>query len=107
MESERIVITLYHSNYVGTMMVLLIPFSYVGFHREKTYVWRGICLVSLTGMMMCLYGSQSRAGIVALAIIAVLAFFFAVFQRKQNRKHAHVNVTDQKKKPTTDLVHSK
>lgn len=85
-ESERIVITLYHSNYVGTMMVLLIPFSYVGFHREKTCVWRGICLVSLTGMMMCLYGSQSRAGIFALAGVASLAFLFAVFQRKQNRR---------------------
>lgn len=85
-ESERIMITLYHSNYVGSMMILLMPICYAGFHIEKGYVWRSIYIASLIGSLMCLYGSQSRTGIISLLVIAILAFVFSFVHAKQNRR---------------------
>ncbi len=75
--SSRIYMTLYHADYVGVYLAMMLPLVLSGFVTESGMVWKGIFLVSLALDAVCLLASQSRSGIAA-SITGLLLFGFTL-----------------------------
>lgn len=87
-EPGRVYTSLYNPNYVGSYVALILPALitlFITTKFEKKAIWKHICYVLLfVSLLICLFASQSRAGILALGGLAVI---FAVFMRKHLFKH--------------------
>lgn len=84
-DSSRIILTLYHADYVGSMMVLLIPMCCAGAVRESSLLWRILYIAAVVGNAICLFGSQSRTGMIALLVGTVITFVLRVIVEKDRR----------------------
>lgn len=82
-EAGRIYLSQYNPNYVGGLAVMIIMvFGVLAlFVKEKK---RWLFAIAAAGMMMCLLGSQSKNGIIALGVCMVLML---VFFRKKLKKY--------------------
>lgn len=76
-EGNQVYSTLFNSNYIGSYAVLCAPlvvvstcFAWKKKKRNYTAVIGGAFL--FVALMLCLFGSQSRAGILILAVLALL-----------------------------------
>lgn len=71
-EAGRVYMTFFNPNYVGTFVVLVMPILLtLAFHHKKlshTIFLLALCI----GFVFCLLGSQSRSGIIAIAVSALL-----------------------------------
>ena len=84
-EDTYIYSTLQNPNYVGSYTVLLIPvaFAFIAFSKKPYLKAGGAVLVGL--LMLNLFGSRSRAGLVGIFVIVVIAvvlFRKAIFKKK-------------------------
>ena len=66
--------TLYNPNYVGSYVAMYIPLMLIGFVRNKKIWKRVVCGITLVGLLVMLFASQSRTGLVALVVCAVVMF---------------------------------
>lgn len=85
--THMVYLTLYHWNYVGSYLALMIPLMVaLGIHyyrkREKKY-WI-LCLICFYMSVISLCGSQSRTGMIGLGVTAIL---FSISYRKMVRRH--------------------
>ena len=78
--SSRIYLTLYHADYVGVYLSMMLPLIVSGLMTESGKVWKGIYFISLVLDLISLFGSQSRSGILA-AIIGCLFFGASMFAK--------------------------
>lgn len=83
-DGKRMILTLYHADYVGTMMTMLVPMCLTGAFYEKKRFWRILYVVAAIGCLMCLLGARSRAGLLALCVSGLLMF---VLRLVINPKH--------------------
>ncbi len=87
-EPGRVYASLYNSNYVGSYVALIVPVLitlFVTTKFEKKTIWKHVCyILLLISLLVCLFASQSRSGILALGGLAVV---FAIFARKHLLKH--------------------
>ncbi len=82
-EAGRIYLSQYNPNYVGGLAVMIImPFSMLGLFMKERKRW--IFVLGSLGMLMCLMGSQSKNGIIALVLSVILML---VFLRKKIKKY--------------------
>ena len=81
----RAILTLYHADYVGSMMVLLIPMCCAGALHESSRVWRILYIVAAIGNVVCLFGAQSRSGIIALLCSAFVVLLMRIITDKKRR----------------------
>lgn len=85
-KDKRIYLTLYNSNYVGVMTVMLMPLLFVGMLVEKTK-WMKICFgVALIGTLGCLIASGSRTAMFIMAIIVVTSCILVIVRSQKYRK---------------------
>lgn len=80
-EGNLVYSTLFNSNYIGSYVVLCAPVVFVSvlfaWKKEKKNYFGIIGGAALfAALMLCLFGSQSRAGILILAGLAVLMLLF-------------------------------
>lgn len=68
--------TLYNPNYVGTYVAMYVPLLLAGIGIYKKNWIKAACGVSALGLMVMLFASRSRTGLVAVAAVAVVAAFF-------------------------------
>ena len=84
-EKTAVYSTLSNTNYVGSYVPLLIPIAAISFVCFKKPFLK-ICSALLTVILViCLFGSRSRAGLVGLVIailVSVILFRKAIFKRK-------------------------
>lgn len=82
-ETGRVYLSQYNPNYVGGLAVMIIlPFGALAlFEKEKK---RWLYALAAAGMFLCLLGSQSKNGIIALVLSVVLML---VFFRKKVKKY--------------------
>jgi len=79
-ELNRVYLTLSNSNYVGVYTAMMIPILICLIYFSKK-VWKtGLYIITLAGMTICLVGSKSKAGIVAVGFAGILII---IFLRKQ------------------------
>lgn len=71
----RTYMTLYNPNYVGFYGVLSIPLLLVLMVHTKKWIARILYALLMAGMFVCVFASQSRAGIVALGVALVVLVF--------------------------------
>ena len=76
----KVYLTLYNPNYVGTYVVLISPvFLMLAFAKKK--IWFIIMnLVIYVGLIICMLGSESRAGLIAVACSLIL--LIVIFNKK-------------------------
>jgi hypothetical protein len=74
--AHRVYLTLYNPNYVGSYTSLLIPVLSGLLVMEKGTKQKIFYSVGLMGMIICLIGSQSLTGMVAVAVTLLLFLFF-------------------------------
>lgn len=79
-EAGRVYMTFFNPNYVGTFVVLVMPILLVLTFHSKKLSHTIFLLILCIGFIFCLLGSQSRSGIIA---IAVSALFMIVLYRKE------------------------
>lgn len=87
-EPGRVYTSLYNPNYVGSYVALILPVLITLFFTtrfQKKTMWKHVCYILLfLSLLVCLFASQSRSGILSLAGLTVV---FAVFMRKYALKH--------------------
>lgn len=82
-EQGRVYMSQYNPNYVGGFAVMIIlPFGILALLGKGKVRW--LYALTAIGMLLCLLGSQSKNGIIALVLSAVLML---VFFRKKLRKN--------------------
>ena len=79
-EANRVYLTLSNSNYVGVYSAMMIPLLICLIYFSKKAWKSAIYVIALIGMVICLVGSKSKAGIIAVMVTVV---FLAFFLRKQ------------------------
>ncbi len=84
-EKNAVYSTFSNTNYIGSYMALLIPLAFVSiFYLKKPYLKAGSALLT-TILIINLFGSRSRAGLVGLGVsvlLAIILFRKAIFKRK-------------------------
>lgn len=68
--------TLFNPNYVGTYVALYIPLLLVGFLIFKELWKKLICVTAFVGLLVMLFSSQSRTGLIAVFAVAVMLLVF-------------------------------
>ncbi len=76
----RVYMTLYHPNYVGLYIALVLPFIITFFLCEKNLKKKVLYGLLSIAILVNLLGSQSRGGIIGVAFAAIMAL---IFLRKQ------------------------
>lgn len=84
--SDRIYLSLYHSDYVGVMMTLLLPMNVAGFRMEEKRGGKLFFLVDMLLVVLCLFASQSRSGVLCILICGVLFYPLWISRVKQKKK---------------------
>lgn len=87
-EDGRIYLTLYNSNYVGVIAVLLLPLLCVGLIVEKKKIMKVIYAIAVAGMCTLLVASGSKTAMTVIAILSVVGGIFTIVRSKQYRKVA-------------------
>lgn len=76
----KVYITLYNPNYIGYFIAITIPvFLVLALFTKKIWL-RTIYGLTVTGLLICLFGSEAKNGIIALA--ASLAVLIVAFRKK-------------------------
>ncbi len=73
---KRVYMTLYNPNYVGVYVSLIIPFLFGLLLTEKKLKTILIYLVTILGLIVCLAGSESKAGFISLFIALLITLIF-------------------------------
>ena len=68
--------TLYNPNYVGTYVAMYVPFLMAGIGIYKKIWIKAACGVSALGLLVMLFASRSRTGLIAVVAVAVVAAVF-------------------------------
>lgn len=68
--------TLYNPNYVGTYVAMYVPLLLLGISIYKELWKKIVCGISATGLLIMLFASRSRTGLIAVAAVAVVAAVF-------------------------------
>ncbi len=73
MEANRVYLSFYNPNYVGMYVALVLPIMlFMALFTKKLWL-RLIYLSSVFGLIVCLYGSKSTAGLVGIVIAIALS----------------------------------
>lgn len=75
-EKTRVYGTFYNPNYVGSYTALIIPFFITGILYPVSKVKKIPIIIIIAGLFLCLFGSKSTAGFVAISISFILLLLF-------------------------------
>lgn len=73
---KQVYLTLYNPNYVGVYVSLILPFIAGLLLTEKKIKAILVYLVTVLGLIICLIGSESKAGFISLFIALLIALIF-------------------------------
>lgn len=85
-DSERIYLSLYHSDYVGVMMTMLIPVDVAGILLEERRTGKLFFAVSAILMVICLFASQSRFGVICVLLCILIFYPLWIYRTTQKKK---------------------
>lgn len=68
--------TLFNPNYVGTYVAMYVPLVLIGFVMNKKLWKKIVCGLTLVGLLVMLFASQSRTGLIAVVAVAVVMALF-------------------------------
>ncbi len=91
-QDNRIYLTLYNSNYVGVMGVLLLPMLFLGVIVEKTKHMKICFAIAFIGMLGCIIASGSRTAMCVVVIVVLLVSSSIIVKNKKYRKIACVTL---------------
>lgn len=75
-EIQKVYMTLYNPNYVGVYECLMLPILIgIYFFAEKKW-FRIVCGINIGIQLLCLLGSGSKSGIVAIGIVSLVGIIF-------------------------------
>ena len=68
--------TLFNPNYVGTYVAMYVSLVLIGFVMNKKLWKRLVCGLTFVGLLVTLFASQSRTGLIAVIAVAVVMALF-------------------------------
>lgn len=68
--------TLFNPNYVGTYVAIYTPLLLIGFVMYKQWWKKLTCGLTFLGLLVMLFASQSRTGLIAIGAVAVMILVF-------------------------------
>ena len=68
--------TLYNPNYVGTYVAMYVPLLLIGFIMYKQLWKKMVCGLATIGLLIMLFGSQSRTGLISVIVVAAMMMIF-------------------------------
>lgn len=80
----------YTPNYAGMYLVLILPLLFVLVRQSRKTGWKLACMILIAVLLVCLYGSGSKAGFLVCGLLAVLAVIFMI--QKNNVKKRWLSV---------------
>lgn len=89
-EDNRIYLTLYNSNYVGVMTILLLPILFVGILAEQNKWMKILFGIGFIGMLGCLIASGSKTAILVMVVMVAAGSILVIILSKKWRKVAGV-----------------
>lgn len=74
--SKRVYMTLFNPNYVGVYVSMITPIIFILLFFQKRVIWIVLSIISIIGLLICEFGSQSLAGFIGLGagIFMILVF---------------------------------
>lgn len=86
-EPGTVYMTLYNPNYVGTYVALVLPFIVAGLYVMKQLWEKIMCGIVAVMLVICLIGSDSTTGIIAIAVSALVLLAIALCGKVNNKKN--------------------
>ncbi len=83
-EANRVYMTLYNPNNIGVYVAGMLPISLVGYKSENGF-WKTLWILLAVLLLIALYGSYSRAGLVATVLAATI---YAVLNLKRVKAYS-------------------
>lgn len=71
----RVYMTLYHPNYVGLYISMILPFAMTFFLCTRVWWKKGLWFILMVVISLNLHGSQSRGGLIGITVALVVALF--------------------------------
>ena len=68
--------TLFNPNYVGTYVAMYTPLLLIGFVMYKQIWKKAVCGFTVIGLLIMLFASQSRTGLISVIAVAVIMIVF-------------------------------
>lgn len=84
--SDRIYISLYHSDYVGVMMTMLLPMNVAGLLIERKRRGKLFFMGDILLLVLCLFASQSRFAVICLLVCGFIFYPLWLSQVQQKKK---------------------
>lgn len=85
-KNSSIFLTLYNSNYVGVIVVLLLPLLVAGLVNEKK-IWLKLGFgVAIAGMLGCLIASGSKTAMIIVVFITLVCTISSILRSRQSKK---------------------
>lgn len=82
-------LTLYNPDYVGLYIAMIIPILSIMLFFQKKLLNFIIYAVSITGLLICLIGSHTLAGVIGLGVAVICIL---IFMRKYYIKHLYITI---------------
>lgn len=73
--------TLFNPNYVGSYVAMLLPIAVTAVFFLKETGWRIYAGITAAALLLCLYGSRSQTGVVAVLAVLLLSVFLLLRQK--------------------------
>jgi hypothetical protein len=83
---NRVYLTLFNPNYVGSYVSLIAPILLILFTFQKKLINKIIYGITCIGLLICAIGSQSFTGVIGLTfalLFAVIIFYNSIFKRQK------------------------
>lgn len=80
---NNVYMTLYNPNYVGSYVCLSLPIAVWKFLESRKLFWRIFSGATAMGLLVCLLGSGSKAGILSLCIALLMAGVFGMIHKRK------------------------
>lgn len=69
-------ITMFNPNYVGTYVAMYVPLLVMGMFTSRKGWLKGVCGISTIGLLITLFASQSRTGLIAIVAAFIMFLIF-------------------------------
>ncbi|MDF2590518.1 MAG: hypothetical protein K0S41_4361 [Anaerocolumna sp.] len=86
---NRVYLTLFNPNYVGSYVSLILPIFLVLFLFSKNLIHSVLYIIAIIGLAICIIGSQSLTGIVGI-VISIIAL--VIFLRRYLIKRYYISI---------------
>ena len=80
---NQVYLSFYNPNYAAVYLLLVLPFAVYGINHYKTKLPKMLCSILSVSIIVCLWGTGSKAGFITASFLVCLMILFLLHSRKR------------------------